>query len=164
MASTYTPIATQTLSTTSSSVNFTSISGSYTDLIIVIVPKTTLDDTAARLRFNSDSGSNYSDTFIFGNGTTAGSGRHSNITYGRTHEYGDFTTNGDGVLIVQMNNYSNTTTYKNWLARSNRASKGVDALVGLWRSTSAITAIEIYPSQSTWAAGSTFTLYGVKSA
>lgn len=165
MASTYTPIATTTLSGTSSGVTFSSISGSYTDLVLVVSPISSSGGSACRIQFNSDTGSNYSSTVLYGTGSAAGSSRNSNTTYGRTHEYAGFdTTVGGTTLILQFNNYSNTTTYKNWLSRSNQASGGVDALVGTWRSTSAISTIYIFPSASTFASGSSFTLYGITAA
>jgi len=65
-------------------------------------------------------------------------------------------------------NYSNTTTYKTLLTRANQASNGVDACVGLWRSTAAINAVSIattaYGGSSSVQTGSIFTLYGIKAA
>jgi hypothetical protein len=65
-------------------------------------------------------------------------------------------------------NYSNSTTYKTVLGRSNRASSDTAADVGLWRSTSAITRIDLamggsFPTNN-FASGSTFTLYGIAAA
>jgi hypothetical protein len=62
-------------------------------------------------------------------------------------------------------NYSNTTTYKTVLLRSNNASAITVATVGLWRSTSAINTIKIYADgAAVFSVGSTFTLYGIKAA
>ena len=66
--------------------------------------------------------------------------------------------------IVQIQNYSNTTTYKTGLVRANRAGGGVDAMAGLWRSTAAINSIVITHDTAQFAAGSTFSLYGVQAA
>jgi hypothetical protein len=63
-----------------------------------------------------------------------------------------------------MNNYSNTTTFKTFLSRTNVASDRVEALVGLWRSTSAITSITLYCGSNSFVTGSTFTLYGILKA
>ena len=156
------PIATTTLSSSATSVTFSSISGSYTDLVLIVSPISSSGGSAVRFQINSDTGSNYSSTVLYGTGASAGSSRNTNTTYARTHEYAGFdTTAGGTTLIINLNNYSNTTTYKNWMSRSNQASDGVDALVGLWRSTSAITSLYIFPSASTFASGSTFTLYGI---
>jgi len=161
--STYTPIATTTLGSATASVDFSSISG-YTDLVLIVSAKanTAADDLA--LRFNSDSGSNYSYTTLTGNGTTASSSRSANVTFAildfnGSVRTGDYTTN-----VVSIQNYSNSTTYKTVLARSN-SSAGVDANVCLWRNTAAITAIRVLLTGGTnFASGSTFTLYGIAAA
>ena len=44
MAITYEPIATTTLGSAAASVTFSSISGSYTDLVLIVVPKATTGD------------------------------------------------------------------------------------------------------------------------
>ena len=167
MPTTYEPIATTTLSTTAASVEFTSISGNYTDLIVVVTAD--LDTTGdLRFRINSDTGSNYSFTGLYGDGTSAGSFRASNNTTGLATYYGQVTTTlGNSVQILQFLNYSNSTTYKTIIARANNAGGGVDAIVNLWRSTSAITSLTFAKGSSftgTWQSGSTFTLYGILSA
>jgi hypothetical protein len=167
MANTYEPIATTTLSSTATTVTLSSISGSYTDLILIV--RASVDsDGDLRYRLNSDTGSNYSGTLVWGDGSTADSTRASSQTSGITNSYGGFnTTLGGSVQILQLMNYSNTTTYKTILSRTNAAANGVDATVGLWRSTSAITSIEIGKNSGmsgTFQIGSTFTLYGIKAA
>jgi hypothetical protein len=80
--STYTPIATQTLGSAAASVTFSSIPQGYTDLILVCSPvSTTGSNTFMWIRYNSDTGSNYSLTSMRGNGSTATSFRLSNQTY-----------------------------------------------------------------------------------
>jgi hypothetical protein len=49
------------------------------------------------------------------------------------------------------------------LTRANAAQYGTDAIVNLWRSTAAITRIDI-TSTGTFSIGSTFTLYGIQAA
>jgi hypothetical protein len=160
---TYNCIATTTLSSAQSSVTFSSISGSYTDLVCVINSNTTAD-TQIRIRFNSDSGNNYSATIIYGDGTSAGSVRVSNESSGNI---GGLGTNW-GTTVIHLNNYSNATTYKTILGRYNETSASygeAGAKVVLWRSTSAITSIAFtLPSTYTYASGSTFSLYGIQAA
>lgn len=162
MAITYESIATTTLSSAQSSVTFSSISGSYTDLLVVANVKSD-GNCGVILRFNSDSGSNYSYTNLWGDGTTAGSDRSSNVS-----EISPtlLDTGGPYNMFLHIMNYSNTTTYKTTLIR---ASGGyfsrVWAKVGLWRNTSAITTILLQTDSSkNFTSGSTFTLYGIKSA
>jgi len=162
MTATYDCIATTTLTNnTTQSVTFSSISGNYTDLVIVCLAS---NDTNARnllLRMNSDTGGNYSNTRIFGDGSAAYSERSTNTTYMSIGINGNSSTNFS-THIINVMNYSNTTTYKTAIARSGYATAYVDSYVGLWRSTSAITSIEVTTGAVNWRSGSTFTLYGIK--
>lgn len=165
MAVTYSQIATQTLGSAASSVTFSGISGTYTDLVLVATPKVTASTTFA-VRFNSDTGSNYSATFLYGDGTSAVSTRVTSqteirVTYGATAR-----STNTGMFTVQINNYSNSTTNKTVLSREDWAGEGTGAIVGLWRSTSAITSITIIPISGGTIidTGSTFSLYGIKAA
>ena len=169
MPSTYTPIATTTASGSVSSVTFSSIAGTYTDLIIVSSASLASGAENLRFRFNSDTGSNYSFTVLNGSGSGALSTRSSNQTY-IAADWNGFLTTTTNVTLINIQNYSNTTTNKTALVRSNNAASaasGVDAIVGLWRSTSAITSITILNSGTggvNFAAGSMFTLYGIAAA
>lgn len=154
--STYTPIASQTLGSTASSVTFSSIPQGYTDLVIVFAG-TGSNNSSIYLTFNDDTGSNYSDTNMYGDGTNAASQRRSNQT--SIKDILLYTTQTNA--IIQIQNYSNSTTYKSVLARSNVASAETDVTVGLWRNTSAITTITLIPGTVNFASGSTFSLYGI---
>jgi hypothetical protein len=161
MAVTYEAIATQTLGSATSSVTFSSIPSTYTDLYLVTnVSRTTAAGAIYLDQINSDSGSNYSFTYMYGNGSAASSGRAS----GGTESFlGDISTTPSSVNI-SLQNYSNSTTYKTWLSRASASANAVAAVVGLWRSTSAINTFRIRTSTGTFDAGSTFTLYGIKAA
>jgi hypothetical protein len=113
------------------------------------------------MRFNSDTATNYSSTRIRGTGAAASSERSSNVT---GIEYWFGTLSGFGNVIWQIQNYSNATTYKSCLSRSNNTVDWMGASVGLWRSTSAISTITYTTSSGYVIAGSTFTLYGIKAA
>ena len=167
MAITYEPIATTTLSTTTASVTFSTISGAYTDLVLVCNIAQAASNNSLRIRYNSDTGSNYSFTNLSGDGSTASSGRDSNLTSGLVANTSG-STSLELVVIAHIQNYSNATTYKTHIGRGNRAASATDATVGLWRSTAAITTIDLamgstFPSNN-FASGSTFTLYGIASA
>jgi len=165
--STYTPIYAQTLSSAVASITFSSIPSTYTDLV-VIVNGTTSGGSANDLfiRFNGDTSTNYSWTYLAGNGSAASSGRSSNATYIPFAGYPTgWNVSSQGAQIIQIQNYSNATTYKTLLARSNNSISDVAAYVGLWRNTTAITSFDLKITGSyNWNAGSTFTLYGVKAA
>lgn len=164
---TYTPVATTTLTSAQASVIFSSINGGYTDLVLVIAGGT---NAAADwgIRFNSDSATNYSRTYMSGDGTTTYAGRVTNYVNGMIpiDFYGYPENNANFNSIVNIMNYSNSTTYKIAIARSNNAARGTDAVVGLWRSTSAITSVDVrtITASTTWQPGTTFTLYGIAAA
>lgn len=160
--STYTPIATTTLGSAQTSYTFTSISGSYTDLVLVANTATNTSSNYYLIQFNSDTGSNYSSTHLRGSGSAASSTRYTSQTsiftsMGSTID----TTKLGSIMIAQIMNYSNSTTYKTVLIRDNNAATEVDAAVGLWRSTSAITSIKVSIGANNFDTGSTFTLYGI---
>lgn len=165
MPITYEPIATTTLTTASASISFTSISSAYTDLVLVVTLKGSVEGFAPRMRFNNDTGNNYSWTRLSGNGSAASSARvsnTSNISLGSTaNVYG-----ADGFMaIAHIQNYANTTTYKTAIDRGNNATDGTEAIVGLWRDTSAINRVDIInTSSANFNSGSVATLYGIKAA
>jgi hypothetical protein len=156
--STYTPIATQTLGSAAASVTFSSIPQGYTDLIVVINGSTTAD-TSAFIRFNSDSGSNYSYTEMNGNGSSATSSRASNST---ESFFGNPRTSYSFQANLSINNYSNSTTNKTFLSRSGNAGNWAFAVTGLWRNTTAITSVTFRADGTTWTSGSTFSIYGIQ--
>jgi hypothetical protein len=160
MTSTYEKIATTTLGSASATITFSSITGTYTDLVLILSAKA-IANMDCFIRLNGDSGSNYSLTRLSGNGTSASSDRYANQTKGYGDIDGYINTTNFNVEIIQFMNYSNTTTYKTFLSRASTAGNGVDAIVNLWRNTAAITSIELSGS-SNYATGTTATLYGIK--
>jgi len=171
--STYTPIATTTVAGTSTStITFSTIAGTYTDLILVGNLGSETTNAFPFLRFNSDTGSNYSYTFVYGDGSGVASSRVSN----NTQLFNDDVSVKQGAVnsnvIYQIMNYSNTTTFKTSLQRKNTVDaadfNGAIASVGLWRNTAAITSISIQLIRAgtpyNFSSGSTFTLYGIAAA
>jgi hypothetical protein len=164
---TYEAIATNTISGSSTnSVTFSSIPSTYTDLLVVFQgTKISAGGQSLIFNLNGDTGSNYSFTYLGGNGSTASSGRVSNSTYAALGAWvANLSTTGESDFLHLMN-YSNTTTYKTTLARSSAASSATEASVALWRSTAAINSITLtVGSPAAFTAGSTFSLYGIKAA
>ena len=166
---TYEAIATTTLGSASATVTFSSISSSYTDLRVVanVVP---VNNGAAYLGVrvgngSLDTGSNYSFTQLYGTGSAAGSVRETNVTLWE-FEGSQFQSSSPFTFLVDVQNYSNTTTNKTVLARSSRADTIVRQSVGLWRSTSAINTLSLYvtTSNASFGIGSTFSLSGIAAA
>lgn len=164
---TYTAIATQTLASTATSVTFSGIDQGYTDLVIVANMKMGASTYQPLLRFNGDSGSNYSSTTVWGNGSSAGSNRHTN-------QNGIYANPGSGVgtagnfepWIINVQSYSNTNVYKSTIERFSNPDSVVNAGVGLWRNTAAITSITLVAESGSndFQVGSTFSLYGIAAA
>jgi hypothetical protein len=166
--STYTPIASVTLSSAQSSVTFSGIPQTYTDLVLVCSAVTASGGPSLRVRFNGDSGSNYSATILQGDGSSASSARETNISSAYAGYASLNQTVGSTNSIVHIMNYSNATTFKTLLERSNRSSERTETSVNLWRNTNAITSIQLaagaaFPSENL-DTGSTFNLYGVANA
>lgn len=163
LPSTMTPIATNTTNAAVSSVDFTSIPQGYTDLVLVYTGSgTSVNTQGIRVRFNSDTATNYSDTMLRGTGSAAASYRDTTQSFILFVSNNTNTSQMNGIMNIM--NYSNTTTYKSCLIRANDPSARIEALVGLWRSTAAITSVNIIPESGTINSGCTFTLYGIKAA
>ena len=162
MPATYQPIASQTLGSNASSVTFSSIAADWTDLVLVAALQAS-STVYTSLRFNGDTGNNYSSTYVFGNGSTASSSRQSN-----TSVIAGFGSNNSGNPVpfaLNVFNYANTNVYKTTLSTNANVGGDFGKTVGLWRSTAAITSLTLITSTAnSWAAGSTFSLYGIKAA
>lgn len=163
MPNTYVALATQTLGSAASSVTFSSISASYTDLVLIINGGTTTNNQF-RLGVGNgsiDTGANYGATQLYGYASTVGSAREVNAT----NPYVGVASTTNSTHIIQFMNYSNTTTYKTWIAKGgDLGNSQYDVNVGTWRSTSAINQIIINTNAGNIAAGSTFSLYGIANA
>lgn len=112
--STYTPIATTTLGSAQASYTFSSIPGTYTDLIVVVKGDGSAN-TNGLMQYNGDTGTNYSMTALYGTGSAAFSARSSND--GQI-QLGGFDGASQGTILISILNYSNTTTYKTNLVLS----------------------------------------------
>jgi hypothetical protein len=163
---TMTLIQTTTLGTAASSIEFTSIPQTFTDLFAFISGRSAsaTNDDGIRIRFNFDTtAGNYTARRLFGTGTTTGSdtlytgtvaftgsGRTAN-TFANTSiyipNYTSSTSKGFSVDGVSENNASSSTL-------------GLSALS--WVGTAAITSITFFPDTGpTLFAGSTISLYGI---
>jgi len=161
---TYTQIANVTVTNTSTiTANFSSIPSTYTDLVLIcsLTAKSASGETML-IRVNSDNASNYSSTRLIGDGSTATSNRVSSNSYATIS--GGSTGTADSMIIVNLMNYGNTTTYKTFLSRFSQAANETDTAVSLWRSTAAINAITIQGTIGYLGNGSTFNLYGIAAA
>jgi hypothetical protein len=162
MPTTYEPIATNTVSGSSTTqIDFNSIPATYTDLVIVANATGSTSGQGINLTFNG-SATGYSSTRLYGNGSAASSDRQTSGTF---INFALGSIDAGQLIIGQVMNYTNSTTNKTVLLRQNTASAFVGALVGLWANTNAITSLSLKAGGTmTFVAGSTFTLYGIKAA
>jgi hypothetical protein len=167
MTVTYEAIATYTAPSAQANYTFTSIPATYTDLILVMSYSLNTGTSSTFMRFNGDTTSNYSDTYLAGHAiSSAISGRDSSSSNGiRIAAVAvGAADNSIRTTIVAVQNYANTTTFKTALVRDNQAANETSAIVGLWRKTpEAINSIFVFNGASAnFNTGSTFTLYGIK--
>jgi hypothetical protein len=166
------PIYTQTVGASGpSSITFNNIPQTFTDLKLVVSSRcdgATVDVLGA-IRFNGDSANNYSDTNIYGNGSSAMSARHSTNSFAYAIETNgtSATSSTFGNNELYLPNYTGSN-YKQFIndsvAETNASStnSGNNLLSGLWRSTAAITSMQIFPGGGyNFTQYSTFSLYGV---
>jgi len=165
MPATYEPIATTTLGSAAATITFSSIPATYTDLRISLVGSLSGGGNYANLRFNSDSSSLYSTTILWGTGASANSARavNDNVIFYQWNA----TSSSSDLVFHDINIFSYAgSTFKTALFALSQDANGsgnVERNVGMWRSTAAITAVNLI-SSSTWNIGTTATLYGIKNA
>lgn len=149
---TYDLIASNVLSSSASSVTFSSIPATYRDLIVVV---TSTGAGSGTMRFNGDTGSNYSTVAMYGDGSSAFSmsGTGTDFIFANMSEV--------SVSITQIMDYSATDKHKTVLGRYGRASGQVWARATRWANTAAINQITM--THGTFGAGATFYLYGIVS-
>jgi len=166
--STYVSLATITLTSTDSEIVFTSIPAGYRDLIMIANQKSTGPATAtnAVIRFNSDTGSNYSYVVMYGVGSGSGTSTSGTLTYLDTH---NTSTTQFVPLILQIMDYSATDKHKTSLLRVSVAADAVWARATRWASNDAINTVSIIApdriaggTPDSFEIGSTFSLYGIE--
>lgn len=169
MALTYESLQTITTTAAASTITFSSISSSFTDLIIIGAGRNNASGYGWAIRFNGDSSSSYSWTDMEGSGSGVGSNRNSTLN---SYIYTSYSIVGIGDqqsnMICHINNYGNTSKYKSVLTRINAPTAtnypGLTAAIGTWNNTAAITSITILTTGSYFTDGTTFSLYGIKGA
>lgn len=166
------PIYTQTVgSGGAGSIIFNNIPQGFTDLRLEISARETSGTGAAGLNvyFNTEvvTTSNYSIRRAFGNGAAAGSDSSSSIGglfFGNMTNTASTTANTFSNVSIYIPNYT-ASNYKSVLldgVSENNGTTGYQNIyAGLWRNTSAINTISIYPGSSNYVQYSTFSLYGV---
>ena len=166
MPATYEKIATTTLGSAASSITFSSIAATYTDLRLVLVSTGSVANYA-KINFNSDTATNYSNTNLYGDGSSVYSARDTTAsTIFLDGGYTQMSTTVPALYEVDIFSYAGST-FKTFLSAASidkNGSGSVARLVGLYRSTSAISSIVLAVNTGNFATGTTATLYGILKA
>lgn len=175
MATTYTLINSNVLSSSAASVTFSSIPATYTDLVVKMSVRCTGGAGQVQLgfRFNSNSSAIYSDTSLRGYGVGSGSGRVSGSTEIFQYIYvpaGGAVANTFGNTEMYIPSYlvsqsKPVSTYS--VAEDNSSVAYMGIAASLFGSNTAISSLEIsaqWTSGVDIAAGSSFYLYGISNA
>jgi hypothetical protein len=172
MANTYTLISSNVLSSSAASVTFSSIPSTYTDLVLRFSSRTSRTSVydQIKLTFNGDTATNYSDTYVFGDGATAYSGSDVSSNYSLLlYSNGDSATAstfGQGELYIP--NYAGSAKKPSSsfiVAETNATTQRMGVNANLWQGTAAITSVTFTPFTATnFLSGSSFYLYGIKNS
>ena len=145
-------------------ITFNSIPQAYTDLILVVSPRSTVVEDGFLLTFNNDQATNYLNIRISGSGSAVSTVSYaSGATNGRQSQ-SDFTANAFGSNEFYITNYS-SSNHKSVsieaVNETNATAVRTELLACLYPSTNPITRIDILTSPGALATNSTATLYGV---
>ena len=175
MPVTYNLIASNTLSSNATTVTFSAIPQTFTDLIVRATARqaTAFNSISIGLKFNTGTTGLYSYTILAGEGTVAYSIASTNTdevnAWGATTSNSSASTNTFGSTEVYIPNYRASTNKQIGMfgvTENNAAATYTYIGAGgyLFRSTSAITQIEINQFGNNFVAGSSFFLYGIKNS
>jgi hypothetical protein len=158
-------LATVSLTGNQSSIEFSGIPSSYTHLELRCVMFGSNIDENVRLRFNSDTASNYARHSLNSNNTS------TPVVYATTPDtyiniggvgnttYGYATVN----QILDYNSTSKNKTVRSLNGSDRNGTGYVSLMSGHWRNTAnAVSTITLSPTVGTFAANSHFALYGIK--
>ena len=157
---TYTALANITLGSSASSVSFSSIPASFRDLVVVFAGTRTGNNNV-NVRFNGDTGSNY--TYV-GASTYLDTSDSSGTTSTQIiSTLGGLQTGTQLNVIFQFLDYSATDKHKQTLSRFSQTGSETVMMAGRWANTAAITSIQVFTGNNDFGSGSTFALYGIAS-
>jgi hypothetical protein len=159
--STYTPIASFTLGSATSSITLSNIPQNYIDLVLVSNWQASGGAVYMQCQVNGDTGSNYG-RVVMAATTSPVTIVQSNNTWAYVTTYAYLQSGEWGNTIINFNNYSNTNTFKTFITRGNSASIATEEVINTWRNTSAINSIYLQTNANSFGAGSTFSLYGIE--
>jgi hypothetical protein len=157
---TYTPLATVTLGSSTSTVTLSNIPASYRDLILILTPRTTARSFIT-VRLNGDSGSNYTAVGAYVTGGGSPDSFAAGYTQLLTNGNSPAGNNSNTLHIQQIMDYSATDKHKIALSRAQGIEPSVDMTATRWANTAAVTSITIGSGSETFVSGASFNLYGI---
>lgn len=173
-AGAYELISTTLLSTSTASVSFSSIVGTYKDLQLRITARSTTSSggfyaTVMKTVVNSDTGSNYAWHYLSGSGTSVQSGgstSQSSLLYTGSIPTSEVASGIFGSTVIDILDYatSKNKTFRTLSGSHSSNTTTIQFSSGLWMNTSAITNLTLSSNLGNFAAGSRFSLYGIKGA
>jgi hypothetical protein len=160
----FSQIATTTLGSAQSSIEFTGIPSTYTHLQIRMFTRNATAENNDYLQFNADTGSNYAWHELWADGANAFSSNGTSTTFIKAN-YSFTDASIFGTSVIDILDYKDTNKFK-----TVRALAGVDKngggyvflRSGHWRNTNAITSIKLFPAANNFAQYTSIQLYGVK--
>ena len=168
---TYTLISSNVLASSAATVTFSAIPATYTDLVLRISARGANASTLRQiyLILNNDTGTNYSRTWVRGDGSGADSTRSQdaqdlNIVQA---DAANATADTFSSHEVYIPNYLSTSSkpLSAFSAQENNTTQAyLGAVAGLYRNSTAITSIEINLQTVNFVSGSSFYLYGISNA
>ena len=162
----YESIATVTVgSGGTGSISFSSIPSTFKHLQIRSMTIYDSADRSGLIRFNSDSGSNYSWHWILGNGSAASATSTAPATHGLLGIGAASSANAPGASVLDILDYTDTnkyTTIKDLCGTDANGNGYASFRSSSWRNTAAVTSITIAPTTGNWSQYSSFALYGIK--
>jgi hypothetical protein len=170
MPVTYKKIASVTVgSGGAANIEFTSIPGTYTDLVIKISGRTTATGTPwtnIQMEFNGSGGTAYSGRLLFGDGSAAASASVSSeanarLQYASNAGATASTFGNSEVYIPNIAGSTNKSISADSVTENNATQSFTGLGASLWANTAAITSIKLTPSSGTFVQYSTAVLYGI---
>ena len=175
VAGAYESIASATGTGSSGTITFASIPSTYVSLQVRAIMRSSATGTSfnqSALTYNSDTGNNYTQHGVYGDGTTVSTEAYATGGYGAILLTGTVARSGMssgimGTLILDIHNYASTSQYKTARSLSGGDANGTGRVVlnsGLWLSTSAINSITLNAISGNWTTDTVIALYGIKGA
>lgn len=149
-----------TLAASASEIAFSNIPQNYSDLVVVIDGSSS-SATNWRIRFNGDSGTNYSVIILAGTGSGTAGATYINEVFNSYVWQNYSATTSRMMARLQIMDYSALDKHKTMLARGDSGSGAIELFANRWGNTAAITSFNLFPQNTTWVTGTTFYIYGI---